>query len=131
MVAKEIYHAVGRRKSAVARIYLSEGKGSISVNGCTLPEYLHRDSLSLVVRQPLSVTNTEDRYDIHATVKGGGTAGQAGALRLGIARAILLHDETHKKVLKAGGFLTRDPREKERKKYGQPGARKKFQFSKR
>ena len=130
-MAKEIYHAVGRRKSAVARVYLREGKGSISVNGRILPEYLHRESLSLVVRQPLSATNTEDRYDIHATVRGGGTAGQAGALRLGIARAILLHDEVHKKVLKAGGFLTRDPREKERKKYGQPGARKKFQFSKR
>jgi small subunit ribosomal protein S9 len=130
-LAKEIYHAVGRRKSAIARIYLTEGKGSISVNGRELADYMKRDSLTLLVRQPLAVTNTEGKYDIKATVAGGGTSGQAGALRLGISRAILLHDDTHKKVLKSGGFLTRDPREKERKKYGQPGARKKFQFSKR
>lgn len=130
-MAKELYHAVGRRKSAVARVYLTEGKGKIIVNGVELPDYMRRDSLTLLVRQPMSVTNTEDRYNVSATVKGGGTAGQAGAIRLGIARAILLHDESHKKVLKSGGFLTRDPREKERKKYGQPGARKKFQFSKR
>jgi len=130
-LAKELYHAVGRRKSAVARVYLTEGKGKIIVNGVELPDYMRRDSLTLLVRQPMSVTNTEDRYNVSATVKGGGTAGQAGAIRLGIARAILLHDESHKKVLKSGGFLTRDPREKERKKYGQPGARKKFQFSKR
>jgi small subunit ribosomal protein S9 len=126
-----MYHAVGRRKSAVARIYLSEGKGSITVNGEELAEYMKRDSLTLLVRQPLGVTNTEGTYDIKATVAGGGIAGQAGAIRLGISRAILLHDDTHKKALKSGGFLTRDPREKERKKYGQPGARKKFQFSKR
>jgi small subunit ribosomal protein S9 len=130
-LAKEIYHAVGRRKSAVARVYLSEGKGSITVNGSELADYMKRNSLTLLVRQPLSVTNTEGKYDIKATVSGGGTSGQAGALRLGISRAILLHDDSHKKVLKTGGFLTRDPREKERKKYGQPGARKKFQFSKR
>jgi small subunit ribosomal protein S9 len=130
-LAKEIFHAVGRRKSAVARVYLSEGKGKITVNGEELSEYMKRDSLTLLVKQPLSMTGTDDSYDVNATVKGGGTSGQAGALRLGIARALLLHDETHKKVLKAGGFLTRDPREKERKKYGQPGARKKFQFSKR
>ncbi len=130
-MAKEIYHAVGRRKSAVARVYLSEGKGSITVNGEELADYMKRNSLTLLVRQPLGVTNTEGTYDIKATVAGGGIAGQAGAIRLGISRAILLHDETHKKVLKSGGFLTRDPREKERKKYGQPGARKKFQFSKR
>lgn len=130
-MSKEFFHSVGRRKSAVARIYLSEGKGDININGEPLIDYMKRESLSLLVRQPLSVTNTESKYDIKATVKGGGTAGQAGAVRLGIARAILLHDESHKKVLKSGGFLTRDPREKERKKYGQPGARKKFQFSKR
>ncbi len=130
-MAKEIYHAVGRRKSAVARVYLSEGKGSITVNGEELADYMKRNSLTLLVRQPLGVTNTEGTYDIKATVAGGGIAGQAGAIRLGISRAILLHDETHKKALKSGGFLTRDPREKERKKYGQPGARKKFQFSKR
>jgi len=130
-LAKEIYHAVGRRKSAVARVFLSEGKGAFLVNGKELRGYLNRDSLMLQVLQPLEVTNTQGKYDVKATVKGGGAAGQTGALRLGIARAILMHDDSHKKVLKAGGFLTRDPREKERKKYGQPGARKKFQFSKR
>ncbi len=130
-MAKEIYHAVGRRKSSVARVFLTEGTGKITVNGRDLKEYLKRDSLAIMVKQPLEVTNTLNKYDIKATVKGGGVSGQAGALKLGIARAILLHDESHKKVLKAGGFLTRDPREKERKKYGQPGRRKKFQFSKR
>ena len=124
-------HSVGRRKSSVARIFLSEGKGKITVNGKELNAYMQRDSLALLVKQPLEVTNTAGKYDVKANVNGGGTSGQAGAIRLGIARAILLHDESHKKVLKAGGFLTRDPREKERKKYGQPGARKKFQFSKR
>lgn len=126
-----MYHAVGRRKSSVARVFLSEGKGAIVVNGKKLRDYLNRDSLALQVMQPLEITNSQSNYDVKATVRGGGISGQAGALRLGIARAILLHDETQKKVLKAGGFLTRDPREKERKKYGQPGARKKFQFSKR
>jgi small subunit ribosomal protein S9 len=130
-LAREIYHAVGRRKSSVARVFLTEGTGKISVNGKELLEYMRRKSLALKVRQPLDATNTESKYDIRATVRGGGNSGQAGALRLGIARAILMHDESHKKILKAGGFLTRDPREKERKKYGQPGARKKFQFSKR
>jgi small subunit ribosomal protein S9 len=130
-LAKEIYHTVGRRKSSVARVFLWEGKGAIRVNEKDLREYLKRESLALQVMQPLDVTNTQSKYDIKATVKGGGISGQAGALRLGIARAILMHNEAHKKVLKAGGFLTRDPREKERKKYGQPGARKKFQFSKR
>ena len=128
---KEIFHALGRRKSSVARVFLTEGTGKILVNGEDLHTYLKRDSLTLMVRKPLEATRTETKYDIKATVKGGGTSGQAGALRLGIARAILLQDESQKKVLKAGGFLTRDPREKERKKYGQPGRRKKFQFSKR
>lgn len=130
-MARETYHTVGRRKSAVARIFLSEGTGRISVNGKELKNYLKLDSLTLMVKQPLEATNTVSKYDIKATVKGGGITGQAGALRLGIARAILKHDENQKKILKAGGFLTRDPREKERKKYGQPGRRKKFQFSKR
>lgn len=130
-MSKDIFHSVGRRKSSVARIFLSEGTGKILVNSSDLHQYLKRDSLVLRVRQPLEVTNTGGKYDVKASVKGGGMSGQAGALRLGIARAILMHDESHKKVLKAGGFLTRDPREKERKKYGQPGRRKKFQFSKR
>ena len=130
-MSKDIFHSVGRRKSSVARVFLSEGTGKIAVNNSDLHQYLKRDSLVLKVRQPLEVTNTGGKYDVKASVKGGGMSGQAGALRLGIARAILMHDESHKKVLKAGGFLTRDPREKERKKYGQPGRRKKFQFSKR
>jgi small subunit ribosomal protein S9 len=130
-LAKEVMHAVGRRKSSVARVFLSEGTGAIMVNGKELRDYLQRDSLTLLVKQPLEVTNTSGKFDVKANVRGGGISGQAGALRLGIARALLLRDESHKKVLKAGGFLTRDPREKERKKYGQPGARKKFQFSKR
>lgn len=130
-MTKEVLHTVGRRKSSVARVFLMEGNGKISVNGKGLCEHLKRDSLALLVKQPLEKTNTAAKYDVKANVKGGGLSGQAGALQLGIARAILLHDESHKKVLKAGGFLTRDPREKERKKYGQPGARKKFQFSKR
>ena len=130
-MAKKMYHAVGRRKSSVARVFLTEGTGKITVNGLDLLEYMKRDSLAIQVRQPLEVTNTDTKYDIKATVTGGGNSGQAGALRLGIARTILMHDESHKKVLKASGFLTRDPREKERKKYGQPRARKKFQFSKR
>ncbi len=130
-MAKEVYHAVGRRKSSVARVFLTPGTGKFVVNGRDLDAYLNRESLSMLVKQPLEVPNTVGKYDIKATVKGGGVAGQAGALRLGISRAIMLHDETQKKVLKVGGFLTRDPREKERKKYGQAGRRKKFQFSKR
>jgi len=126
-----MFHAVGRRKSAVARVFLSEGTGKILINNLDPMKYLKRESLVEIVKQPLEVTNTGGKYDVKATVKGGGNSGQAGAVRLGIARAILMHDESHKKVLKSGGFLTRDPREKERKKYGQPGARKKFQFSKR
>ncbi len=130
-LAKEVFHTIGRRKSAVARVFLTEGSGELIVNGESLRDYMKRESLTLLVKQPLEVSDTVSKFDIRASVKGGGTAGQAGAIRLGIARAIMLHDESLRKVLKAGGFLTRDPREKERKKYGQPGARKKFQFSKR
>lgn len=130
-MAKETYHAVGRRKSSVARVYLSSGTGKIFVNGRDLDSYLKREALAMIVRQPFEVTNTLGKYDVKATVRGGGIAGQAGALRLGIARAIVMHDESQKKLLKTGGFLTRDPREKERKKYGQAGRRRKFQFSKR
>jgi small subunit ribosomal protein S9 len=130
-LAKELYHAVGRRKSAVARVFLSEGKGKVIINNKAMDEYLKRDSLKMTVKQPFSVTETEGKYDVKASVKGGGLSSQAGALRLGIARAMLDYDESYKKVLKKDGLLTRDPRRKERKKYGQPGRRKKFQFSKR
>jgi len=128
---KETYCAVGRRKRAVARVFLTPGKGNLEVNGKSLDDYLKRGNLVRMVKQPLVATETEGKYNIKANVKGGGTSGQAGALRLGIARAIILHDESMRGALKEKGFLTRDSRAKERKKYGQPGARKKFQFSKR
>ncbi|MGM0484305.1 MAG: 30S ribosomal protein S9 [Candidatus Krumholzibacteriota bacterium] len=131
MLEKETYCAVGRRKRAVARVFLTPGKGKLEVNGKNLDDYLKRNNLVRMVKQPLVATETEGKYNIKANVKGGGTSGQAGALRLGIARAIILHDESMRGALKENGFLTRDARAKERKKYGQPGARKKFQFSKR
>ncbi len=130
-MAKELYHAIGRRKSAVARVFLSEGKGKIVINNKSMDHYLNRDSLKMTVTQPFAVTGTEGQYDVKATISGGGLSAQAGALRLGIARAMLDYDESFKRALKKNGLLTRDPRRKERKKYGQPGRRKKFQFSKR
>ena len=123
--------AVGRRKESVARVYLKPGTGKTIINGKELVEYLPRETLVLQVRMPLEVTGTLGKYDIQATVQGGGITGQAGALRLGIARALVLADETLHGDLRAKGLLTRDPRMKERKKYGLAGARKRFQFSKR
>jgi small subunit ribosomal protein S9 len=128
---KEMYYAVGRRKRAIARVFISPGKGKMEVNGKNLDDFLKRGNLVRMVKQPLVVTDTEGKYNIKANVKGGGTSGQAGALRLGIARALIKHDESMRGALKEKGYLTRDSRAKERKKYGQPGARKKFQFSKR
>jgi small subunit ribosomal protein S9 len=130
-LAKEEFCTVGRRKKSIARVRLSEGTGKIQVNGKGLEEHLKRQNLIIMVNQPLVATDTEGHYDIKVNVEGGGSTGQAGAIRLGIARAILLSDGSYRKVLKENGFLTRDSRIKERKKYGQPGARKKFQFSKR
>lgn len=121
----------GRRKTAVARVYLREGNGVITVNGRTVDEYFGNPSFVYVVRQPMDVTDTLTKFDVVITLKGGGPSGQAGACRQGIARALQLFDETNTKVLRANGFLTRDSRMVERKKYGQKGARKKFQFSKR
>jgi small subunit ribosomal protein S9 len=121
----------GRRKSAVARVRLSTGTGKIVINGRPLENYFPMESLRGVVNQPLTVTGSTDRFDAQITVTGGGPAGQAGAVRHGIARALLTVDANLRPVLKAEGFLTRDPRMKERKKYGQPGARKRFQYSKR
>jgi small subunit ribosomal protein S9 len=123
--------ATGKRKSAVARVRLSLGSGSILVNGREADEYFPREALQILVRRPLEVTDSMGRYDIKATIHGGGVAGQAGALRHGIARAIEKLDSTQRLSLKRAGFLTRDPRRKERKKYGQKGARARFQFSKR
>jgi small subunit ribosomal protein S9 len=125
------YYATGRRKESVARVWISPGAGKIMVNEQELLAYFRRPTLEMIIRQPFSITQTEGQFDVRATVKGGGLTGQAGAMLLGIARALLKSNENCKKALRDAGFLTRDPRAKERKKYGQPGARKRFQFSKR
>ncbi len=130
-MSKTVYTGTGRRKSSVARVRLTSGKGSILVNGRDFKDYLCRDTLATVVTQPLNTIEVIDKYDITVNVNGGGLTGQAGAIRLGIARAILQVDSDFRPSLKAAGFLTRDARKVERKKYGQPGARKRFQFSKR
>ena len=127
----EPINALGRRKAAVARVYLSDGKGKITINGRDLKEYFGSEILQYVVTQPLATMNATDSYDITANLDGGGVKGQAEALRLGITRALVKMDPECKPALKAEGFLTRDPREVERKKPGQPKARKRFQFSKR
>jgi small subunit ribosomal protein S9 len=130
-MAEQIVGAVGRRKEAVARVYIRPGNGKTVVNGKELNAYLGRETLVMQVRQPLEATDSLDKFDIKANVSGGGVTGQAGALRLGIARALVKIDEANHGVLKSNGLLTRDPRMKERKKYGLAGRRKKFQFSKR
>lgn len=126
-----VYSATGRRKCSVARVRIMPGKGDIIVNGKPMDEYLGRKVLELLVRQPLEVTGTEGKYDVLVNVSGGGTTGQAGAIRHGIARALVNMDEDYRVPLKRAGFLTRDPRMKERKKYGLKKARKAPQFSKR
>lgn len=126
-----VHRATGKRKTAVATVRLFEGKGEISVNGKTLEEYFGAGALPLVAKQPLAAVDRLDKYDVWATVKGGGISGQAGALRHGIAKALVIVEEELRQQLKRLGFLTRDPRMKERKKYGQRGARARFQFSKR
>lgn len=127
----EPINALGRRKAAVARVYLRDGKGKITVNGRDYKEYFGAETLQYVVTQPLVLLNVVDKYDINVNLDGGGVKGQAEALRLGITRALVMIDSEVKPALKAQGFLTRDPREVERKKPGQPKARKRFQFSKR
>ena len=125
-------HALGRRKSAVARVYAVPGKGAIVINGRELSDYFKDASLQYIVNQPLEVTATAGQFDIKITLVGGGIKGQAEAARLGIARVLCeIDQEAYRPALKAAGFLTRDPREVERKKPGQPGARRRFQFSKR
>jgi small subunit ribosomal protein S9 len=131
MAPVKIHAATGRRKEAVARVRLIPGNGKIEVNGKPIRDYLRRDSLVRRVLQPLEVLPTRDVYDISAKVHGGGPAGQAGALSLGVARALVKQDEELRKALRRAGFLTRDPRMKERKKYGLRGARRATQFSKR
>ena len=129
---KPYMYGTGRRKSSVARVHLfPSGTGKITINGRDIDDYFGLETLKLIVRQPFGATNTMDKFDVEATVTGGGVTGQAGAIRHGIARALLLVDETYRPALKAAGFLTRDPRMKERKKYGLKGARRAPQFSKR
>ncbi len=125
------YLATGRRKTSIARVRLATGSGKFLVNGRELEAYFLTDSLRQLVSQPFRVTETAGRYDVRINVTGGGPAGQAGAVRHGIARALIGADTNLRPALKSNGLLTRDPRMKERKKYGQPGARKRFQFSKR
>ncbi|MBN2417380.1 30S ribosomal protein S9 [bacterium] len=125
------YYATGRRKESVARVWIAPGTGAFEVNKKQLLDHFRRPTLDMIIRQPFKVTETENQYDVRVTVKGGGLTGQAGAMLLGISRALVKANEDFKKPLRDAGFLTRDPREKERKKYGQPGARKRFQFSKR
>ncbi len=127
----EVINALGRRKTAVARVYLTEGKGNITINKRELNEYFPVGTLQYVVQQPLNLCEVAGQYDIKVNLDGGGLTGQAEALRLGISRALLKINADFRPKLKAAGFLTRDPREVERKKPGQPKARKRFQFSKR
>ena len=125
------YYATGRRKTAAARVYLRPGTGKVEVNKKSFDDYFPNEALKMVIRQPLVMTETADKFDIYVRVSGGGPTGQAGALRHGIARALVVYNPELRPKLKQAGFLTRDSREVERKKYGQPGARKRFQFSKR
>lgn len=130
-MAKDTYYGTGRRKSSVARVYLSAGTGRITINKRDIDDFFGLETLKVIVRQPLEVIEQADKFDADITVKGGGTTGQAGAIRHGIARALVEADSENRKVLKKAGFLTRDSRMKERKKYGLKGARRAPQFSKR
>ena len=129
--AKPYFYGTGRRKSSVARVRLYPGTGKITINGRDVEDYFGLETLKLIINQPFGVTATEGKFDIVANVKGGGISGQAGAIRHGVARALLLADDTFRPALKKAGFLTRDPRMKERKKYGLKAARRASQFSKR
>ena len=131
MIDSNTFQGTGRRKRSIARVRLTLGQGVITVNKKPLDEYFPRPSLQQIVRQPLEATQSGSRFDINVMAEGGGIAGQAGAVRHGIARALLLMDETLRETLRRNGLLTRDPREKESKKYGRKRARKRFQFSKR
>jgi small subunit ribosomal protein S9 len=125
------YYGTGRRKTSTARVFLRPGAGKLEINGREIGNYFSREVLVMLVKQPLALTETAEKFDITATVAGGGGTGQAGAVRHGISRALLEFNGELRERLKSAGFLTRDDRKKERKKYGQPGARKRFQFSKR
>lgn len=125
------YYGTGRRKTSTARVYLRPGAGEITVNRRAFDSYFPNEALQMIIRQPLRMTDTLGKFDILITVDGGGTAGQAGAVRHGITRALMEYNADLRPSLKKAGLVTRDPRQKERKKYGQKGARKRFQFSKR
>ena len=129
--AKPYFYGTGRRKKSVARVRIYPGSGAITINGRDIDDYFGLDTLKLIIDQPYGVTGTEGKFDIVANVKGGGMSGQAGAIRHGLARALLTVDENYRSALKKAGFLTRDPRMKERKKYGLKAARRAPQFSKR
>ena len=131
MANKARYYGTGRRKSSVARVYLVPGKGNITINKRGIDEYFGLETLKVIVRQPLVATDNAEKFDVLVNVRGGGTTGQAGAIRHGVARALLQVDAEYRSVLKKAGFLTRDPRMKERKKYGLKAARRAPQFSKR
>lgn len=131
MANVQMFHGVGRRKSSTARVYLKPGKGDIQVNACPLDEYFGRKTDRMVIRQPLVLVEMAEKFDVKVNVKGGGTTGQAGAILLGIARALTEHDESLRPVLRQAGFLTRDARKVERKKVGLRKARKRPQYSKR
>ena len=129
--AKPYFYGTGRRKSSVARVRLYPGSGKITINGRDVEDYFGLETLKLIINQPFGVTGTEGKFDIVANVTGGGISGQAGAIRHGVSRALLLADDSYRTLLKKAGFLTRDPRMKERKKYGLKAARRASQFSKR
>ncbi|MDY7095354.1 MAG: 30S ribosomal protein S9 [Acidobacteriota bacterium] len=125
------HYGTGRRKTATARVFLRPGTGDVNINGRDLDDYFPDEVLKMIIKQPLTLTETVDKFSVYVTVKGGGSAGQAGAIRHGITRALVEYNGELREKLKAAGLLTRDPRKKERKKYGQKGARARYQFSKR
>jgi small subunit ribosomal protein S9 len=130
-MTQQRYYATGKRKSAIARVYMKAGSGNIVVNKRNYDEYFDRPSLKMIIKQPFEITGKIDQFDLYINVNGGGVSGQSGAVKHGISKALLEYDAELRGILKKAGFLTRDARIKERKKYGQPGARKRFQFSKR
>ena len=130
-MSEERHYATGKRKTAVARVWLMPGDGNITINKRHIDEYVKRETAKMVIRQPLELTETLGKYDIYVNVRGGGISGQVGAIKHGISKALLEANPDFRPLLKKSGFLTRDSRVKERKKYGQPGARKRFQYSKR
>ena len=130
-MVEEKYYATGKRKTTVARVWLKPGGGTIEVNKRAFDDYFPRETLRMTVLQPFELTNTMGQFDVYVNVNGGGMSGQAGVIKHGIAKALMTYNEKYREVLKKAGFITRDPRVKERKKYGQRGARARFQYSKR